>query len=86
MAHIEGVPVEKMLNRSFYEVFRNGDKKWLVTYADVALNGTKHLIHDYSPEIGKELAITAISRSRDFAPVSCRPLIILIMNNKGSKQ
>lgn len=26
MAHIEGVPVEEMLNRSFYEVFRNGDK------------------------------------------------------------
>lgn len=57
MAHIEGVPVEEMLNRSFYEVFRNGDKKWLVTYADVALNGTKHLINDYSPEIGQQLNI-----------------------------
>ena len=57
MAVMEGVPVEKMLNRSFYEVFRNGDKKWLVAYADVALNGTKRILHDYSPEIDKYLTI-----------------------------
>ena len=29
MANVEGVPVEEMLNRSFYEVFRNGDKSGL---------------------------------------------------------
>ena len=57
MAVMEGVPIEEMLNRSFYEVFRNGDKKWLVAYADVALNGTKRILHDYSPEIGKYLTI-----------------------------
>ena len=39
MANVEGVPVEEMLDHSFYEIFRNGDKKWLVAYADVALNG-----------------------------------------------
>lgn len=57
MAVIEGIPVSEMLNNSFYEVFKNGDKKWLVTYADVALNGTKVILHDYSPEIGKDLSI-----------------------------
>lgn len=57
MAVVEGVPVEEMLNRSFYEVFRNGDRKWLVSYADVALNGTKHTRKDFSPEIGKDLTI-----------------------------
>ena len=57
MAVVEGVPVSKMLNHSFYEVFENGDKKWLVTYADVALNGTRHILHDYSPEIDKTLTI-----------------------------
>ena len=51
MAVVEGVPVEEMLNRSFYEVFRNGDRKWLVSYADVALNGTKHTLKDFSTEI-----------------------------------
>lgn len=57
MATIEGVPVEEMLGRSFYEVFPNGDKKWLVSYADVALNGTKHILHDYSPEVDEYLTI-----------------------------
>ena len=57
MAVVEGVPVSEMLNRSFYEVFKNGDKKWLVTYADVALNGNKHILQDYSPEIDKTLTI-----------------------------
>ena len=57
MAVVEGIPVSEMLNNSFYKVFENGDKKWLVTYADVALNGKKVILHDYSPEIGKELTI-----------------------------
>ena len=57
MANVEGVPVEEMLDRSFYKVFPNGDKKWLVAYADVALNGTKHTLRDYSPEIDKNLTI-----------------------------
>ena len=30
---------------------------WLVSYADVALNGAKHTLHDYSPEIDKNLII-----------------------------
>ena len=51
MADVEGIPISEMINRSFYEVFENGDKKWLVTYADVALNGNKHALTDYSPEI-----------------------------------
>ena len=57
MAVVEGVHIADMINRSFYKVFENGDKKWLVTYADVALNGTKRIIHDYSPEINKNLTI-----------------------------
>lgn len=57
MAVVEGLPVSQMLNRSFYEVFKNGNKKWLVAYADVALNGTKRILNDFSPEIGKQLTI-----------------------------
>ena len=51
MEVVEGIPIEEMLNRSFYEVFKNGDKKWLVSYADVAVNGSKRTLSDYSPEI-----------------------------------
>lgn len=57
MEEIEGVPVEEMVNHSFYEVFKNGDKKWLVAYADVALNGVQRILHDYSPEVDKTLTI-----------------------------
>lgn len=57
MEVVEGVPKEEMLDHSFYEVFKNGDKKWLVAYADVALNGSTRTIHDYSPEIDKHLTI-----------------------------
>ncbi|MFW5651797.1 MAG: LytTR family transcriptional regulator DNA-binding domain-containing protein [Acetivibrio ethanolgignens] len=57
MEVVEGISVEEMLNRSFYEVFKNGDRKWLVSYADVALNGSKRTLYDYSPEISKNLTI-----------------------------
>lgn len=50
METLSGIPVEDMLNRSFYEIFKNGDKKWLPTYADVALNGKKRIIQDCSVE------------------------------------
>ena len=57
MEVVEGIPVEEMLNRSFYEVFKDGDRKWLVSYADVALNGSQRTLSDYSPEIDKNLTI-----------------------------
>lgn len=57
MEVIEGVPLEAMIDHSFYEVFKNGDKKWLIAYADVALNGVQCSLHDYSPEVDKTLTI-----------------------------
>ena len=57
MEVIEGVPVEDMVDHSFYEVFKNGDKKWIVTYADVALNGGQRTLRDYSPEVDKNMTI-----------------------------
>ena len=66
MEQVEGIPIQQMLNRSFYEVFKNGDKKWLVAYADTALNGTPHTLHDYSPEIGKTLTIHCYQPEANF--------------------
>lgn len=57
MEVLEGKPIDEMLDRSFYEVFENGDRKWLVTYADVALNGVRRTIESYSPEIDANLRI-----------------------------
>ncbi len=57
MEKVEGKTIEEMMNHSFYEVFPNADRKWLVAYSDVALNGNIHYLDDYSPEIGKQLRI-----------------------------
>lgn len=57
MATLEHVPIEQMLHHSFYEIFPNGDKKWLITYADVALNGTTRIIRDFSSEANRSLTI-----------------------------
>ena len=57
MSKLEGVPVEDMLNRSFYEVFPNADRKWIVPYADVAINGNRRSFHKFSPEVQKNLYI-----------------------------
>ena len=57
MEVLEGVPVEQMVNRSFYEVFPHGDKKWVIPYAEVALNGKKRILQDYSPEIDKNITV-----------------------------
>ena len=66
MAVLEGVSVEEMIDRSFYEVFPNGDKKWIIPYAEVALNGTKQIIRDYSPEVDKNLIIRCFQPEKGF--------------------
>ncbi len=58
MEIIEGLEADKILNHSFYEVFKNGDKKWIVPYADVALNGMVRRILTYNTVIHKNLVIT----------------------------
>ena len=57
MAKLEGVSIEDMLNHSLYEVFPGADKKWIVPYADVAINGTNQLVRKYSPVYGREISI-----------------------------
>ena len=46
-----------MIGHSFYEIFFNGDKKWLITYADVALNGGQHVIRDIGPDPEKSMNV-----------------------------
>lgn len=66
MAELEGKTVEEMIDRPFYEVFENGDKKWLITYADVALNGVNRVIESYSPEIDSNLRIYCYQPKQNF--------------------
>ncbi len=66
MEVIEGKTIEEMTDRSFYEVFTNGDKRWLVVYADVALNGGQREMHCYSREVDKNLYIKCFQPEEGF--------------------
>lgn len=47
MLKLEELSAEEIVNKSFYEVFKDSNKKWMVSYADVALNGNQKIISYY---------------------------------------
>ena len=57
MSTLTSFSSEAMIGHSFYEIFSNGDKKWLITYADVALNGGQHVIRDIGPDPEKSMNV-----------------------------
>ena len=57
MARLEGTAIEDMLDHSFYEVFPNAERKWIVPYADVAINGTSRVIHKLKADSSEKLCI-----------------------------
>lgn len=48
MLSMFGLTEDGIINRSLYEVFKYADKKWMVTYADVAMNGTSRIFTTFS--------------------------------------
>lgn len=66
MEKMAGKKIMEMQNRSFYEIFEKGDKKWMVTYADVAVNGGRKVIEKFSPEIGARLRVYCYQVKPDF--------------------
>ena len=57
LAKIEGVPLKKMIGKTFGSIFPDMDSKWLRIYERAALYGETLEIIDYSPEIDKYLKI-----------------------------
>ena len=47
MLKLEELSADDIINKSFYEVFKDSNRKWMVSYADVALNGSKKIISYY---------------------------------------
>lgn len=66
MENIEGKTIDEMMNNSFYKVFPNADKKWLVAYSNVAITGKSTSFKDYSPEIGEDLLINCFQPMEGF--------------------
>lgn len=57
MAEIEGHTIEEMKDRSLTELFCNIDKKWLVIYADVAVNDTVRTIEEHHALLDKDVRV-----------------------------
>lgn len=73
MEVVEGKKISEMLNLSFFKVFPNADKKWLVAYTDVAINGGIRHILDYSPEIGKDLYVSCFQPKEGYCACALIP-------------
>ena len=69
-----GKTIEEMMNHSFFSVFPNADKKWLVAYTDVAVNGSSRYIRDYSPEINKEIFVRCFQPLEGFCACLLTPV------------
>lgn len=54
MSEFEQMPRDDIIDHHYHEVFDNRDPRRLVVYSDVALNGTKRLIHYYNDSKGME--------------------------------
>lgn len=74
MEVIEGKTIEEMMNHSFFSVFPNADRKWLVAYTDVAVNGKPCYIRDYSPEIEKEIFVRCFQPLEGFCACLLTPV------------
>lgn len=74
MEVLEGKTIAEMMNHSFYKVFPDADKKWLVFYADVALTGNPRSWQSYSPEIDKELVIHSFQPLEGFCACLLLPV------------
>lgn len=70
MENLEGKTIDEMINKSFYTIFENAERKWLVTYADIAINGGYKIIEEYSEEIGSMLKIFCYQPKPNFCAVA----------------
>ncbi len=59
LARIEGVALDQLIGRRFFEIFPNGDRKWLKHYYEAAYLGKSISFDDISDEVGKYLHVEA---------------------------
>ena len=57
MEPLTDVNPNRIYDHSFYEIIRNGDRKWIVPYADVAMNGSSHVLENYSKKLERMFRI-----------------------------
>ncbi len=57
MAEMAESTVEATRGRSFYDVFENGDRKWIEINEEVVVTGEARAVRRFSPEVGKYLSL-----------------------------
>lgn len=57
MAKVESRKIEDVINRPITELFHDVDRKWLVIYADVAMNDTVRVIDVHHPLLDKKIQL-----------------------------
>lgn len=57
MESFVNISANEIIDRSFFDIFKNGDRKWLVSYADVAINGARREVEGYYSEMNVNLKI-----------------------------
>ncbi len=60
LAKIEGVPREKLVGSRFFELFPNGDRKWLKYYYQAAFEGKNVEFEEISEEVDLYLHVNAM--------------------------
>jgi hypothetical protein len=81
LADLMDMKLDEMHGKPFYSIFKKSDRKWLVTYSDIALNGGTHIIEGYSLEIKKNMKIYCFQPKQGF----CACLFTEIANSNESK-
>jgi hypothetical protein len=81
LATLMNMKLDEMHGKSFYSIFKKSDRKWLVTYSDIALNGGTHIIEGYSLEVNKNIKIYCFQPKQGF----CACLFTEDINNLNEK-
>jgi len=74
MAELERKSLDEILDHSFYEIFAGGNKKSILTYAEVALNGTSAVVEKYREDVGKNFRIYCFQPAPNFCACLMVPI------------
>ena len=66
MEILENLPLSTMYGQSFYSIFKDIGKQWLVIHSDVALNGVSRIVECYSKRLQKDVRIYCFQPKQGF--------------------
>jgi len=74
LLELEHLTADQVLNHAYQDVFVLAENRWLVTYADVALNGTVRIIEEFDPRRNMDVRIFCYSPLPNYCVCAMTPL------------